>query len=53
MKFETSEQFNDLLNDNYFFNGDFIELKDFNYINNDLWGYPSAVYVHSKKRSLL
>ena len=54
MKFETSEQFNDLLNDNYFFNGDFIELKDFTYINvMTPWGYPSAVYVHSKKKVFL
>lgn len=54
MKFETSEQFNDLLNDNYFFNGDFIELKDFTYINiMTPWGYPSAVYVHSKKEVFL
>ncbi|WP_071144972.1 6-bladed beta-propeller [Bacteroides ihuae] len=54
MKFETNEQFNDLLDDNYFFNGDFIELKDFTYINiMTPWGYPSAVYVHSKKKVFL
>ncbi|WP_321481211.1 6-bladed beta-propeller [uncultured Bacteroides sp.] len=54
MGFETREQFYSLLNDGYFFNGDFIELKDFTYINIMApWGYPSVVYVHSTKKAFL
>ena len=49
-----TEQFHKMLEDHYFFNGDFIELKDFTYINiMSPWGYPCAVYVHGKKKTYL
>lgn len=49
-----TEQFHKMLEDHYFFNGDFIELKDFTYINIiSPGGYPCAVYVHGKKKTYL
>ena len=49
-----TEQFHKILESHYFFNGDFIELKDFTYINiMSPWGYPSAVYVHSNRKTFL
>jgi len=50
----TNEKFNDLLNSHLFFNGDFVELKDFTYINiMSPNGYPSAVYSHRTKKTYL
>ncbi len=54
MKVTDTKQFHEMLAEHYFFNGDFIELKDFTYINiMSPWGYPSAVYVHGKKKTYL
>ena len=54
MEIVNTEQFHKMLEDHYFFNGDFIELKNFTYINiMSPWGYPSAVYVHGKKKTYL
>lgn len=54
VNFNTNEEFYNLLNKYYFFNGDYIELKDFTYVNiMSPWGYPSAIYVHSKKKTYL
>lgn len=50
----TNSKFEDFLNNHFFFNGDFIELKDFTYVNiMTPWGYPSIIYSHSKKISYL
>lgn len=52
--YETNKQFHELLKNRYFFNGDFVELKDFTYINIlSPWGYPSAIYSHKNKVTYL
>jgi hypothetical protein len=50
----TDDDFAALLENHFYFNGDFIELKDFTYVNIMLpREYPAAVYSHSKKKTFL
>jgi hypothetical protein len=50
----TDDNFVALWENHFFFNGDFIELKDFTYVNIMLpTEYPAAVYSHSKKKTFL
>jgi hypothetical protein len=50
----TDEQWEEYCKKYFFFNGDFIEMKDFTYINIATpQGYPSAIYSHNKKETFL
>jgi hypothetical protein len=50
----TDKQFREYCKKYFFFNGDFVELKDLTYVNIATpWGYPSAVYSHRKKETFL
>lgn len=50
----TDDNFAALWKNHFFFNGDFIELKDLTYVNIMLpTEYPAVVYSHSKKKTFL
>ena len=50
----TNETLNNLMNTHFFFNGDFIELQDFTFINIATpWSYPFAIYSHKHKEVYL
>jgi hypothetical protein len=50
----TDEQFHEYFKKYFFFNGDFIEMKDFTYINIATpWGYPGIIYSHKRKETFL
>lgn len=50
----SDKEFSKLLDSHFFFNGDFVELENFTYLNiMTRFGYPGAVYSHKAKKTFL
>lgn len=50
----TDKEFSKLLNTHIFFNGDFVELEEYTYLNiMTQFGYPGVVYAHQAKKTFL